>query len=62
MWKTECQNMVSVIGSGNFITTPIITDDGQPIEVEGCRVTSAVSDKKVAQWMLILHQIGMYGV
>ncbi|KAG4120340.1 hypothetical protein ERO13_D11G137833v2 [Gossypium hirsutum] len=59
MWKTECQNMVSVIGSGNFITTPIITDDGQPIEVEGCRVTSAVSDKKVAQWMLILHQIGL---
>ncbi|KAA3474922.1 TBC1 domain family member 15 isoform X2 [Gossypium australe] len=59
MWKTECQNMVSVIGSGNFITTPIITDDGQPIEVEGCRMTSAVSDKKVAQWMLILHQIGL---
>ncbi|TYI00692.1 hypothetical protein ES332_A11G150900v1 [Gossypium tomentosum] len=59
MWKTECRNMVSVIGSGNFITTPIITDDGQPIEVEGCRVTSAVSDKKVAQWMLILHQIGL---
>ncbi|KAB2056996.1 hypothetical protein ES319_A11G142100v1 [Gossypium barbadense] len=59
MWKTECRNMVSVIGRGNFITTPIITDDGQPIEVEGCRVTSAVSDKKVAQWMLILHQFGL---
>ncbi|GMI66428.1 hypothetical protein like AT2G20440 [Hibiscus trionum] len=59
MWKTECQNMVSVIGTGDFITTPIITEDGQPIEVEGCRVTSAVSDKKVAQWMLSLHQIGL---
>ncbi|KAK8565275.1 hypothetical protein V6N12_058842 [Hibiscus sabdariffa] len=59
IWKTECQNMVSVIGTGDFITTPIITDDGQPIEVEGCRVTSAVSDKKVAQWMLSLHQIGL---
>ncbi|TYG93957.1 hypothetical protein ES288_A11G151700v1 [Gossypium darwinii] len=59
MWKTECRNMVSIIGRGNFITTPIITDDGQPIEVEGCRVTSAVSDKKVAQWMLILHQFGL---
>ncbi|XP_039039429.1 TBC1 domain family member 15-like [Hibiscus syriacus] len=59
MWKTECQNMVSVIGTGDFITTPIITDDGQPIEVEGCNVISAVSDKKVAQWMLSLHQIGL---
>ncbi|XP_022758461.1 TBC1 domain family member 15-like isoform X2 [Durio zibethinus] len=59
MWKTECQNMVPVIGSGKFITTPIITDNGQPIEVEGCNVTSAVSDKKVAQWMLSLHQIGL---
>ncbi|XVF21549.1 hypothetical protein REPUB_Repub12eG0099400 [Reevesia pubescens] len=59
MWKTECQNMVPVVGSGKFITTPIITDDGQPIEVEGCNVTSAVSDKKVAHWMLSLHQIGL---
>ncbi|XVE72902.1 hypothetical protein DITRI_Ditri11bG0075500 [Diplodiscus trichospermus] len=59
MWKTECQNMVPIIGSGTFITTPIITDDGQPIEVEGSQVASAVSDKKVAQWMLSLHQIGL---
>ncbi|XVF72037.1 hypothetical protein PTKIN_Ptkin12aG0089200 [Pterospermum kingtungense] len=59
MWKTECQNMVPIIGSGKFITTPIITDDGQPIECEGCHVSSAVSDKKVAQWMLSLHQIGL---
>ncbi|MBA0549401.1 hypothetical protein Golob_020436 [Gossypium lobatum] len=62
MWKTECQNMVPVIGSGKYITRPIITDDGQPIEGEDCHVTSAVSDKKVAHWMLFLHQIGMYGV
>ncbi|WRX09707.1 Rab-GAP-TBC domain - like 2 [Theobroma cacao] len=59
MWKTECQNMVPVIGSGKFITTPIITDDGQPIEDGGWHVTSAVADKKVAQWMLSLHQIGL---
>ncbi|OMP11139.1 hypothetical protein COLO4_04013 [Corchorus olitorius] len=59
MWKTECQNMVPVIGSGKFITTPLITDDGQPIEDGGWHVTSAVSDKKVAQWMLSLHQIGL---
>lgn len=60
MWKTECQNMVPIVGSGKFITTPIITDDGEPIEVEGSVVTSA--DKKVTQWMLSLHQIGMYAV
>lgn len=63
MWKTECQNMVPVIGSGRFITTPVITDDGQPIEEdalgESWHVTSAVSDKKVATWMLSLHQIGL---
>ncbi|GMI76150.1 hypothetical protein like AT4G28550 [Hibiscus trionum] len=58
-WKTECQNMVPVIGSGKFITTPIITDDGQPIEVEGVPVISSVPDKKAAQWMLLLHQIGL---
>ncbi|KAA3459569.1 TBC1 domain family member 15 [Gossypium australe] len=59
MWKTECQNMVPVIGSGKYITRPIITDDGQPIEGEDCHVTSTVSDKKVAHWMLFLHQIGL---
>ncbi|XVF81016.1 hypothetical protein PTKIN_Ptkin15bG0122500 [Pterospermum kingtungense] len=59
MWKTECQNMVPIIGSGKFITTPIITDDGEPIEVDGSLVTSAFSDKKVTQWMLSLHQIGL---
>ncbi|XP_020539280.1 TBC1 domain family member 15 isoform X2 [Jatropha curcas] len=64
-WKTECQNMVPVIGSGKFITTPIITDDGQPIidpstnNDQGGHVNNAVSDKKVIQWMLFLHQIGL---
>lgn len=66
--KAECQRMVPVIGSGKFIMTPIITDDGQPIEdpngyfgENGVVLTSssAGSDKKVIQWMLSLHQIGM---
>ncbi|XP_020539281.1 GTPase-activating protein GYP7 isoform X4 [Jatropha curcas] len=57
--------MVPVIGSGKFITTPIITDDGQPIidpstnNDQGGHVNNAVSDKKVIQWMLFLHQIGL---
>ncbi|KAK8717942.1 hypothetical protein V6N13_045192 [Hibiscus sabdariffa] len=58
MWKAECQNIVPVIGSGKFITEPIITDDGEPIAAEGCDVPP-VSDKKVAQWMHSLHQIGL---
>lgn len=57
--------MVPVIGSGKFITTPIITDDAQPItdsstnNDQGVHVNNAVSDKKAIQWMLLLHQIGM---
>lgn len=58
MWKAECQKMVSVIGSGKFITTPLIGDDGQP--TDRSLVGISTSDKKVLQWMQILHQIGMY--
>ncbi|XP_050208481.1 rab GTPase-activating protein 22 isoform X2 [Mercurialis annua] len=63
-WKAECQSMVPIIGSGKFITTPIITDDGQPImdssiNNHGGHLNNAVSDKKVMQWMLGLHQIGL---
>ncbi|KAE8686107.1 Ypt/Rab-GAP domain of gyp1p superfamily protein isoform 5 [Hibiscus syriacus] len=59
MWKTECQKIVRVIGSGKFITEPIITDDGQPIGVVCGDVPPDVSDQKVAQWMRSLHQIGL---
>lgn len=66
--KSECQKMVPVIGSGKFLTTPIITDDGQPIEESangnisnnGGDANHATSDKKVIQWKLFLHQIGIY--
>uniref|UniRef100_A0A2P2M8U9 Rab-GAP TBC domain-containing protein n=1 Tax=Rhizophora mucronata TaxID=61149 RepID=A0A2P2M8U9_RHIMU len=64
-WKAECQTMVPVVGSGKFITTPIITNDGQPIigsSMSSChegQVSSSFSDKKVIQWMLNLHQIGL---
>ncbi|ONH93237.1 hypothetical protein PRUPE_8G220800 [Prunus persica] len=65
--KSECQKMVPVIGSGKFLTTPIITDDGQPIEESangnisnnGGDANHATSDKKVIQWKLFLHQIGL---
>lgn len=30
-WKDECKQMFPVIGSGGFITAPVITNTGQPI-------------------------------
>ncbi|KAK7832605.1 tbc1 domain family member 15, partial [Quercus suber] len=80
-WKAECQKMVPVIGSGRFITAPIINDDRRMIEDSstdsnlqddnglmatslvdssldhGRHVSNAVSEKKVIQWKLNLHQI-----
>ncbi|XP_024019171.1 TBC1 domain family member 15 [Morus notabilis] len=67
-WKNKCQKMVPIIGSGKFVTTPIITNDGQPMEEstsdstrdDGVMSTSSLnSDKKVIQWKLSLHQIGL---
>jgi hypothetical protein len=89
-WKEECRQMFPVIGSGRFITAPVITEDGQPIQdpivlleanpgkgvlvppqdgvngnATGSSSTNAannlepVKDKKVIQWMLTLHQIGL---
>ncbi|GMH30897.1 hypothetical protein Nepgr_032740 [Nepenthes gracilis] len=70
-WKAACHKMVPVIGSGKFITTPIITDDGQPIQdsltdastqdnwAQGGNVNESSLDKKVIQWKLLLPQIGL---
>ncbi|KAF3639464.1 hypothetical protein FXO37_23944 [Capsicum annuum] len=30
-WKSECQNIVPIIGSGKLITSAIVCNDGQPI-------------------------------
>ncbi|XP_062024374.1 uncharacterized protein LOC133740434 isoform X2 [Rosa rugosa] len=57
--KAECNKMVPVIGSGKFITTPLVTDDGDPIDGAPNGARHDVSDKKVIQWKLFLHQIGL---
>ncbi|CAJ1968200.1 unnamed protein product [Sphenostylis stenocarpa] len=57
MWKAECQKMVPVIGTGKFITTPLIDDEGNPTDPSLIGVH--LSDKKVVQWMQLLHQIGL---
>ncbi|CAN1292300.1 TBC1 domain family member 15 [Linum perenne] len=60
-WKTECQEMCPIIGSGKFLTSPVIGDDGQPItdSDQGWHASNVVTDEKVLQWMLTLHQIGL---
>lgn len=83
--------MFPVVGSGRFITAPVVTEEGQPIHdplvlletnpekgvlippqdsVNGNTMASSstnaannmepVKDKKIIQWMLTLHQIGLY--
>ncbi|KAJ4836639.1 hypothetical protein Tsubulata_005489 [Turnera subulata] len=91
-WKEECRQIFPIIGSGKFITSPVITEDGQPIQdplvmletgqskdpaSSGDNANNQLSvnassteivkeltsngplDKKVIQWMLTLHQIGL---
>lgn len=31
-WKEECHQIFPVVGSGKFITAPVVTEDGQPIQ------------------------------
>lgn len=31
-WKEECSEVFPVVGSGKFITAPVITEEGQPIQ------------------------------
>ncbi|XP_022156761.1 TBC1 domain family member 15-like isoform X2 [Momordica charantia] len=72
VWKDECQRMVPLIGTGKFVTAAIITEDGRPVEEEiscnlqeidivGSRDGGNPSglDKKVTEWKLTLHQIGL---
>lgn len=61
--KAVCQKMVPTIGSGKFITAPIITDGGQPVPDPQDNTytisTSGPLDQREIQWMLSLPQIGL---
>ncbi|KAL8530239.1 hypothetical protein ACS0TY_007329 [Phlomoides rotata] len=66
VWKAACRKMVPTIGSGKFITTPIINDDGTPVQdpSSNVRVNYGVSnrgpsDEREIQWKLTLPQIGL---
>lgn len=63
-WKAVCQKMVPTIGSGKFITTPIITDDGHPVQDPSANTNvqdnnGATLDQREIQWKLSLPQIGL---
>ncbi|XP_017635879.2 uncharacterized protein LOC108477925 isoform X1 [Gossypium arboreum] len=78
-WKNDCREIFPVVGSGQFITAPVITEDGQPIQDplvlleannaggDGPNSTEIVQelinrgplDKKIIDWLLLLHQIGL---
>ncbi|KAM7253761.1 hypothetical protein ACFE04_031443 [Oxalis oulophora] len=67
-WKSKCQFLVPIIGSGKYITSPIVSDDGQSLEDssssgktknKGNAKDKDDSDKKVIQWKILLPQIGL---
>ncbi|KAL6538404.1 hypothetical protein OROGR_012392 [Orobanche gracilis] len=73
--KKECKQMFFLIGSGRFVTAPIITEKGEPTQdpivlqqinlVTGNDAFSkqprrnGPMDKKEIEWKLTLHQIGL---
>lgn len=65
--------MVPAVGSGKFITTPVISEDGKPIKeafdngfppdlMEAEPNNDGTLDKKVIQWMRLLPHIGWYSI
>ncbi|CAL9080749.1 unnamed protein product, partial [Musa acuminata var. zebrina] len=70
--KSQCKEMENTVGSGKMITTPVISEDGQPIENPSSnganlgeeqqpdnKTDNVTQDKEVIQWKLTLHQIGL---
>ncbi|PKA60592.1 hypothetical protein AXF42_Ash019485 [Apostasia shenzhenica] len=57
--------MEPTVGSGKILTTPVITEDGQPTEYETDStkpeqtINNVSLDKDVIVWKLTLHQIGL---
>ncbi|MBA0853352.1 hypothetical protein Goshw_016327, partial [Gossypium schwendimanii] len=61
-WKNECREIFPVIGSGRYITAPVITEDGMNgnnTEMMKELTPRVPLDKKAIQWLLTLHQIGL---
>lgn len=90
-WKELCHELFPVVGSGRYITSPFITEEGQPVQdpvvimqanpgegpiipqeggdsQNGLNAPNSLEwlkeplDQKIIQWMLTLHQIGMFSL
>ncbi|XP_019196832.1 PREDICTED: TBC1 domain family member 15-like [Ipomoea nil] len=68
--KEECHQIFSLIGSGKFVTAPIISEEGDPIldpivlqqmgDGDGNNPDMVKeTDQRIIQWKLTLHQIGL---
>ncbi|MBA0561612.1 hypothetical protein Golob_018422, partial [Gossypium lobatum] len=62
-WKNDCREIFPVVGSGQFITAPVITEDGgdgpNSTEIVQELINRGPLDKKIIDWLLLLHQIGL---
>ncbi|KAK8712388.1 hypothetical protein V6N13_147628 [Hibiscus sabdariffa] len=62
-WKTVCREIFPVIGSGQFITAPVITEDAgastESSEIVNDLFSKGPLDKRIINWLLLLHQIGL---
>ncbi|KAL8215032.1 hypothetical protein R6Q57_004481 [Mikania cordata] len=60
-WKEQCKTIVPIIGTGKFVTTPLVSEDEEPPDNNGIdeSVSDAELDKKEIQWKRSLHQIGL---
>ncbi|KAI7751047.1 hypothetical protein M8C21_032067, partial [Ambrosia artemisiifolia] len=56
-WKEQCQRLVPIIGTGNFVMAPLVSED----ESDSTGILEPKfddeSDKKVTKWKLSLHLI-----
>ncbi|XP_047974871.1 TBC1 domain family member 15-like [Salvia hispanica] len=72
--KQLCKKMFSLIGSGRYVTAPIITDTGEPTQdpiaisqiygdsppdLQKQALEDGPMDKREIDWKLTLHQIGL---
>ncbi|XP_047336452.1 rab GTPase-activating protein 22-like [Impatiens glandulifera] len=68
--KAECRNLFPMIGSGKYVTAPILLENGEPsqdpivleqLKLENGEPITMVkeTDKKILEWKLTLHQIGL---
>ncbi|KAK8501740.1 hypothetical protein V6N12_002476 [Hibiscus sabdariffa] len=62
--KAVCHEIFPVVGSGQFITAPVISEDAgaetpNSTEIVKDLLSKGPLDKRIVDWLLLLHQIGL---